>query len=375
MIARIEALPRWIWLVAALGMIGVWWSFAREQPAPKPVLVEATPRALTGTPVPVPQTNIRADQARQIGLLAQWTVGKTAESSRKTAVQIVAVAPDSTTIATGGLFGAIVLWNRENGTKRVLSNGDTREITALAFAPDGKLLASGAQDNTVRVWNVADGKLLHTFESLGWKLGLAWSPDGSMIAATSTDGTITILNAASGQVIRTLAGHTEFVTGVDWSADGTTLITTSWDDTVRLWRVADGAPLRVIEANMVSGTDVAWSPDGSMFAASSRDSSVRVWRADGTLLHRFLVTDDKEDRTFVQALGWSPDGTLIAALDRDAMITVFRAADGLPLVRLSAPPQNGGEVGADFANLAWSPDGTMIVARGATGALQLWGLP
>ena len=111
--------------------------------------------------------------------------------------------------------------------RRVLT-GHTEPVAAVAVAPDSSWLASGSWDRTVRIWDVASGQERATLaRHTSWVTALAVAPDGSWLASGSRDETVRIWDAASGQERATLKGHTGQVAAVAVAPDGSWLATGS----------------------------------------------------------------------------------------------------------------------------------------------------
>src|SRR5262249_31399382 len=119
------------------------------------------------------------------------------------AVHALAFSPDDKTLASGGMDGAVVLWDVAGAQLlrdvRPPGGGGLPLVQALAFAPNGRALACG-WGYTVRLLDPGTGKWLRSLENLrlgddpalppGWGLqsragvlALAFSPDGRTLAA------------------------------------------------------------------------------------------------------------------------------------------------------------------------------------------------
>src|SRR5437868_13123858 len=71
------------------------------------------------------------------------------------AVNAVAILKDG--VATAGEDGRIAIWLTGEARPRLVFEGHTAPVVALAVSPDGKLLASASWDRTVRLWTLDGG--------------------------------------------------------------------------------------------------------------------------------------------------------------------------------------------------------------------------
>jgi WD40 repeat protein/tRNA A-37 threonylcarbamoyl transferase component Bud32 len=71
--------------------------------------------------------------------------------------QVLAVTPDGKRVLSGGMDGAVRVWDPASGTEVGLLLGHRGPVTVLVVSPDGKLALSGGQDGTVRLWDLEAG--------------------------------------------------------------------------------------------------------------------------------------------------------------------------------------------------------------------------
>jgi WD40 repeat protein/class 3 adenylate cyclase len=191
----------------------------------------------------------------------------------------LALSPDGLLLATGGLKGAVTIWNAQTG-KKLLAVADQKDfVQYLAFSPDGKRLASTNADKTVEVLDTVTGKELLSIKLDTSLSKVAFSPDGKLIAISGNDAAIHILDSMTGKELHTLTGHTGPTFGVAFSPDGQYLATSSVDRTVKIWNVADNftsLPL-TLYAHTRAIYSVVFSPDGTRILTASRDTTARVY--------------------------------------------------------------------------------------------------
>jgi RNA polymerase sigma factor (sigma-70 family) len=203
------------------------------------------------------------------GTVRLWDVNSAEELCRFEAppghaIHSLALSANGRTLAAaceevGGLrHHPILLWDvaaRKSITPPVRGhtgmchNGPVR---ALSFAPDGKTLASGGMDGAVLLWNAETGQAIRDYESYVWYAApvqaLAFSPDGETLAVGSFGG-IFLWEARTGKPLRHYmerdargqAAVNPAVRSLAFARDGTFLASAGSDDRVRLWRVGPQA--------------------------------------------------------------------------------------------------------------------------------------
>ncbi|MBE2198745.1 MAG: protein kinase [Anaerolinea sp.] len=272
-------------------------------------------------------------------------------------------------LAASGVGNTAVIWDTARGEQRLVVDGHSAPVIAVALSPDDSHLATASADGTAMIWELAlnEPTTRLTIPSLilaghGSELtDVAFSPDGALVATASRDNSIKLWDAADGGEIVTLAGHDESVRDVVFSPDGDTLFSASSDNSVRIWDVRSGAERLTLASHTDRLTDLALSLDGSRLATASWDGTIKVWdTATGDELLSF-----PGDSARVYAVAFSPDGRWLAGGGTDAIVKIWDAATGDELLRL---PGHKGIV----TNLAFAPDGQRLASGADDGAIRIW---
>lgn len=211
----------------------------------------------------------------------------------------LAFSPDEQTLANGHigttLVGATIdIWNLNKSKIEKTLWGHGWEVSSLAFSKDGRILVSGGLDGAIKIWNWRKEELLHTlnrpapsefFASLvSWfdsSVGVIWSvaisPDGKIVASAGSQQPIKLWNTENGKLLRTFTQHSDSVYSLSFSPDGETLASGGADCTIRIWNFHTGELLQTLE-HLGPVMSVAFSPDGKTLVSGSSDATVKIWR-------------------------------------------------------------------------------------------------
>ena len=283
-------------------------------------------------------------------------------------VWCVACSPDGKLLASGGMDGALRLWDAATGQELgVLDSKFPQPVTAVAFAEGGGKLAAAWLDGTVRLWDVASRKERQTLpEGRGTVLALAGAGERPILAVSRFDATVRadsstveIWGLGEQKPRHTLRAHKERVRAVAFSADGRMLASGDYDGILHLWDVGTGKLLGSYLSQQKGINGVAFSPDGKQLAAACNDATIRLWDWKENK-ERILVGHTRA----VWSIQYAPDGKTLVSTGADATVRLWEA-DGTPRFALKG---HTGEVrGAVF-----TPDGRTIVSAGVDRLLKLW---
>ncbi len=235
----------------------------------------------------------------------------------------LAFAPEGRTLLATYRKGAVVLWNIDTRTPRVLAQGEM-PMTG-GFSPDGREVAI-AHAGGVTVWSLTDQKVLsdRTLTSGSETFHadvLQYSQDGRWLAVVDHNGLIALLDRRAANLpVRWLHSDDNKLMRGTFSPDGNWIAAGTADRTVRLWRTDTGAE-RVLRGHTDLVLDVAFDPASKMLASASYDKTVRLWDL-GTGESRVL----RGHTASVDSVAFSPDGTQLASASRDGSARLWDVA-------------------------------------------------
>lgn len=208
------------------------------------------------------------------------------QAPEKEHIQSVAFSPDGRRALTGslifinrpGLFGAIRLWNLENGKEMRCFAERRIQVYDVAFSPDGRRVLSGGSDGLVRLWDAETGKELGQFRGhTGFVTGVTFSPDGRRALSGSFDGTARVWDVDSGKELQRFERIPNKWGRVAFSQDGGRALSGDGEK-VRLWDVETGKEIACFSVRGVELLKVVFSPDGRRALSSGSDGLVRLWQ-------------------------------------------------------------------------------------------------
>ena len=235
----------------------------------------------------------------------------------KGAVNALAVAPDGSLIASGGIDHTVRLWDPETGAQRHLLTKHIEEIEALAFSPNGRMLASAGNDG-IAVWDTKTADMTYTRFDKDYKYFkvLAFSVDGTVLAAARSSY-IELHHLATGEVTTAKTENDPNV--MTFSADGRWLVSGGRKG-IHLHDATTGAFVRSInEDESHRKLLMALSADGRTIASTRSDrQQVDLWDLEAGQPRR-RITVDKETGwkakkiSAIYGLPFAYDGELVAA--------------------------------------------------------------
>jgi WD40 repeat protein len=289
----------------------------------------------------------------------------------------VAFSPDGKTLAAGHSGGAVRLWDVVAQQELAVLEAHVRTVNAVAFSPDGKSLASGAEDGTVRLWDMAARKERAVLEGgKGPVLAVAFSPDSKTLTADHSGGAIRLWDVAAQKELAVLQHPESWLRSLAFSPDGKTLASGREDGTVRLWDVAAQQKRAALKGPAAPVLAVAFSPDGKSLAAAYLDQTVRLW----DVAARQELAALRGHAGEINAMAFSPDGKALASAAADGTVRLWDAAT--PREQTDLERHSGGAYA-----VAFSPDGKFLAstawAEGPPGVLfpildqtvRVWDVP
>jgi len=321
----------------------------------------------------------------------------------------VAQSADRTLLAAVGAGGGLRLWRtsaagdvatdvpeRTATVPDAYADPEARELYAVAVDPTGGLVATGGLGGAVRLWDTSDPADPRPVARLGTGgltvLALAMSRNGILAAAltgTNPDksvggeiGRVALwsLDAAGATPRGTPVDLGRTVHAVGFSPDGGVLAVGTGDGAVHRLEVGSAGPPRpagpVLHGPTEVVTSVAFAPDGRTLAAGSKDLDTHVWRLaspSGAALPPDPEQPTRASRVLEGAQSWvntvafSPDGTALVAGSSDSRLRVYDTAT----YGLLAEVGNPGPVTA----AVYRSDGAGLLTAGADGAVRIWPCP
>jgi WD40 repeat protein len=189
-------------------------------------------------------------------------------------VTALAVSSDGTEFLTGGVDGAVKLWEAKTGKPiRTITAAHPGGVKSVLYRPGSDELVTAGADKMVKTFDRKKGTIVRKSESLKTPIhGIGISPDGKKVAvATGTAGKageIKVLDADTLKDDYTLEGLDDVVTCAVFHPKLARLASGGADKFVRVWDLDEKKEFSST-ANAEPIRGVAVTPDGGRFVAFS----------------------------------------------------------------------------------------------------------
>ncbi len=275
-------------------------------------------------------------------------------------------SPDDARHASTTISGDVWVKDVLGGQQNLIDEESVGTARSVAFSSDGKTLAVGGLWNAVRLWNVPSGEELGAVRPDGQNNAMlvAFSRDGRLLAAGGIAGPVTLWDWRSRRQLAVLGGHHGGVTGLEFSPDGSTVAVADSAGMVTLWDVECRKKRTTFRAHSAGNgvSAMAYSPDGALLATTSYlECTVRLWDAASGRPQCTLPVA----RFGVRALAFSPDGDLLALARADGTAALWGVALGREVGSVRANEMS-------LQSVAFSGDGRMLATGGADGSVRIW---
>jgi GTPase SAR1 family protein len=243
------------------------------------------------------------------------------------AVWAVAVTPDGKTVVSGSWDRTLKVWDLATGHCRATLEGHTDRVNGIAVTPDGKTIISGSDDKTLKVWDLATGQcrailIDHATDIMS----LAVTPDGKTLilgyrckSGGPHEEVLKVWDLDRGRCRAILKGHTHNVLGVTVTPDGKTVVSGSIDTTLKIWDLETEQCGATLEGHTSGVYSVAVTPDVKTVISGSGDETLKVWDlATGQCRATF------EGHTGgVISVAVTPDGKTVVSGSKDKTVRVW----------------------------------------------------
>lgn len=205
--------------------------------------------------------------------------------SHRTALNDVAISPDSRAIASAGEDGQCLVSDAATGQLLFPPIQSVDEIVSAQFSADSRWLVTASHDRTARIWDARTGAphgppLRHD----GEVAYAEFSPDGTRVLTADRTGAARLWSVATGVPLTEPLRHATALRSATFSPDGLRVVTEDHEG-LRLWETATGEPLTLLQPHPASlgigfhsqGMQARFSPDGRKVLHGCATSDVILW--------------------------------------------------------------------------------------------------
>lgn len=279
----------------------------------------------------------------------------------------MALSADGKTLAAGGLYNTIRLWDVASGRELFPDPpGHSASVKAVAYSPDGKHLLSAGENRQTWLWDAASGNPIRQIRVASVRK-LALAPDGRRFAVLPSYDNILVCDVASGkELFRVPPRDVGQVNALSFAPDGKSLVSAGYKRTTTngglgILNVSDastGKFLRRWTIKRFGPACLAFSGDGRTLAIGGGwvPDPIRLW--DPVRGEEIAALRGHEN--YVNSLAFSPDGRTLVSGGDDRTVRLWEVATGKEIAVLKGHEQ-------EIITVAFSTDGRLVASGGGPG--------
>lgn len=271
----------------------------------------------------------------------------------------VAIHPDGTQLAVGGMVQEVLLYDLASGERLPAPNTHAEWVMEVGWSPDGRYFASTDFRGGVAIRDLQTGAEVGRFSGRDVAYTFAFHPTRSLMAWGAYDGSIRVVDLTTGGGPGAIPANEGGVLFVTFTPDGERIVSTGEDGKVRFFDLDTGAPAGLWHAHDAGITSIAFSPDGTRAVTGGDDAMVRLWDlATGRLLY-----EDSPHGGWVNFSTFLADGRYVTVGTSD-WVSVWSS-------ETPGPPQQL-DAGNWLMCVRPLPDGTGFATSGKDGIIRIW---
>ena len=224
-------------------------------------------------------------------------------------VEVLAVSPDASWLACGGLNSVIRMIPLKTNATAFELRGHTGMIKSVVFSFDGKYLYSASLDGKVLKWDLAAKTSRKVSSDVLQINSIDISSNGNFIAGVSPDGKVLVWNPEKISDNFKIETAGKKIKTVRFKPDDNILAVGYYDGNVELWDINTRKQVSdMIKAHSADVNDIRFNAKYNQMATASSDNTLKIWNTNNLTLPPITFN---ENEGFVWTIEFSPDGQLI----------------------------------------------------------------
>jgi WD40 repeat protein len=266
-----------------------------------------------------------------------------ADQAQYSAIDDIAISPDSMQLAAATKAGAVRVWSLDGSAAAVDMIGNSSAVFSLAFSSDGKSLLTGDSDGVLAVWDISRRVKSHRFFGHANRIvSIDVFPNQSLAVTASADNSLRTwnLDAARG-FVDPQAG--KFAYGMVIANDGNCLVSGGQSETaVSVWDIHSKHALRHFDGtastiNYLDGDGKEWVAGGNW------SGDICIWNINSGEIVRQMGSKELGG---MQQCSLSDDRKWLAVTTNKKQVVIWNAQSGEVTKVIPMP---SGCWGIDFA--------------------------
>jgi WD40 repeat protein len=292
-------------------------------------------------------------------------------SGHKNWIGCIVRSKDGKFIATGDLYGSLIIWDPTTLLPLLISGKGKASIRSISFTDNNQFVITGSQDSTVRIWDTKTGQLISQIKETNEVNEVKLSSLGDKLITRISSDVARVWDVQSGKFLYELRHSIRYMKSAAFSPDGKYIVTCTGNGLVqiggqiRLWNSSDGSLISEYTKTDEWGFfEVVFTPDAKYIITNANGDDIWIWDYKKKNLKKRILNQNG-GKGIIQQVSFSPDNQYLVSALQERIAEIWKLENSKLIATLNGH--------TEYVNSAlFTLDGKFVITTSGDNSSKKW---